>query len=347
MAYKREKEATDYSALSSELKKNGPDRLYMLWGEEDYLRESFFEEIKKICLADGAADFNHHRLSGERLDMRELAQAVDSVPFMGERSLVEVRNFPVNDFRDDALESLKSIAEDIPEYCVLALLLPTGYEPDGRLAGVKALKKLGRAIEFTPQSQGLLTGWIKRRFAAMGKTIDNAECERLIFISGNRMTGLIPEIEKIGSYVKGERISAQDIESLAEHIPEAKVFEMTDCLARRRYDTAAALMAELLQSGEHPIKTLAMIGFQMRRLHTARVAIDEKLGRDFVMKTHGISSGYAADKLLESAKSFTTAEVKKAVELCAESDYLMKSSSKDDADILKELLLHLAAGGGV
>jgi DNA polymerase-3 subunit delta len=227
----------------------------------------------------------------------------------------------------------------------VVLILPTGYEPDGRLAGVKMIKKAGRAIEFTPQTQGLLIDWIKRRFAAMGKTIGNAECERLIFISGNRMTGLVPEIEKIGSFAKGEKVSEQDIESLAQHIPEAKVFEMTDCLAGRRYDAAAALLAELLQSGEHPIKTLAMIGFQMRRLYTARVAIDSKLGRDFVMKTHDIKSSYVAEKLMESAAKFTTNEVIRAVELCAESDYRIKSSSQKDEDILKELLIRMAAGG--
>lgn len=345
MAYKKDKGQTDYSALIAELKKDGPARLYMLWGEEDYLRESFFEELKKRCLEGGGSDFNHHRLSGEKPDFSELSQAAESVPFMGERTLVELRNFAVNDCKDSALESLKEIIEDIPDYCTIALLLPTGYEPDGRLAVVKAIKKLGRAIEFTPQSQGLLTSWIKRRFAALGKQIETSECERLIFISGSRMTGLIPEIEKIGSFVQGERISARDIESLAEHIPEAKVFEMTDALSKRRYDTAAALLAELLQSGEHPIKTLAMIGFQMRRLYTARVAIDRGLGRDFVMKTHGISSSYAADKLMESARGFKTGEIKKAVELCAQSDYLMKSSSRDDADILKELLIFMAAGG--
>ncbi len=119
---------------------------------------------------------------------------------------------------------------------------------------------------------------------------------------------------------------------------------MTECLSKRRYDEAAQLLAELLKSGEHPIKTLAMIGFQMRRLYTARVAIDRNLGRGFVMETHAIQSAYAADRLMESANGFSTREIKKAVELCAESDYLMKSSSQDDADILKTLLIKLALG---
>ena len=103
-------------------------------------------------------------------------------------------------------------------------------------------------------------------------------------------------------------------------------------------------MAELLQSGEHPIKILAMIGFQMRRLYTARVALDEGLGQKFVMESCGIGYPFLADKLLKSAAGFSTKQLKRAVELCAESDYRMKSTSEDDEDILKELLLRVAVG---
>ena len=345
MAFKKQKETTDYSALINELESEGLQGLYLLWGEEDYLRESFFTKLRDICLEGGSADFNHHRIDGESLDLIELSQAVESAPFMGERSLVEVRGFIANSYKEEQAEKLKYILTDLPGFATVVLIPPISYELDGRLGLIKAIKKAGRAIEFTPQSQSALTKWIKMRFRALGKNVGNAECERLIFISGTSMTGLVQEIEKIGSFVEGEQVRVADIEALAEHIPEAKVFEMTDCIAKKRFDPAAALLAELLSSGEPPIKTLAMIGAQMRRLHTARIAIDEKLGRDFLMKTHAISNGFIAEKLMEGARGFTLPELKRAVELCAEADYRMKSTKDDDADILKELLLRFSIGG--
>lgn len=344
MAKNNRDKKTDYGAVLRELRDKGPERLYLLWGAEDYLRESFFDEIKKLCLAEGSAGFNHHRLSGSPLDMRSFAEAVDAVPFMGERTLVEVRNFDINSVKDDEADRLKDIVSDIPEYATVALLLPIGSEPDGRLTAVKAVKKLGNAIEFTTQPQSLLINWITRRFSALGKNIGRTECEKLIFTSGELMTRLIPEIEKIAGYAKGDTVTAGDIEKTAQRIPEASVFEMTDRLSEKDFDKAARLMAELLASGEHPIKILAMIGFQLRRLYTARVALDNRLGRDFVMESCGIGYSFLADKLLKSASGFTKAQLKRAVELCAECDYRMKSSSEDDEDILKELLLRIAAG---
>lgn len=343
MAQKKNREATDYGELTRELREKGPERLYLLWGEEDYLRESFFNELKSACVGNEDDSFNLHRLNGEGLNIQALALAVDSMPFMGERTLVELRNFPVNDFREEAVERLKDILSDVPDFSTVVLLLPTGSEPDGRLSLVRFLKKQGRSIEFTTQSQSMLTGWIKRRFAALGKDIGREACERLIFLSGQRMTGLIPEIEKLAGYAQGSEVTPSQVEELALHIPEAKVFEFTDRLAARRFDEAAALLSDLLESGEHPIKTLAMIGFQFRRLYTAKVALETGKGMDFVMSLHGLSP-YAADRLTHSAGGFSMEALAHAVELCAESDYRMKSSSQDDEEILKELLLKLAAG---
>ena len=342
--YDKNDKKTDYTALLRDLKEKGTQRLYLLWGAEDYLRDSFIDEIRKLCLEGGSSEFNLHRLSGTPLNMQKLSEAVDAMPFMGEKTLVEVHDFDINSVKDEDTERLKGIVSDIPEYSTVVFSLPTGYEPDGRLTAMKTLKKLGSAIEFTTQSQGLLINWITRRFSALGKNIGRSECEKLIFISGELMTRLIPEIEKIAGSSKSETVTVSDIEKTAQRIPEASVFEMTDALADKNFDKAALLMAELLQSGEHPIKILAMIGFQMRRLYTARVALDEGLGQKFVMESCGISYPFLADKLLKSAWGFSSKQLKRAVELCAESDYRMKSSSEDDEDILKELLLRVAVG---
>ena len=62
------------------------------------------------------------------------------------------------------------------------------------------------------------------------------------------------------------------------------------------------------------------------------------------MKAANINYSFLADKLLKSAAGFSKAQLREAVRLCADADYRMKSSSEDDGDILKELLLRLAAG---
>ena len=198
---KKKEEAFNYPAELRTLKERGPERLYLLWGPEDYLREQYLFQLKKICLPEGEDDFSYKRIDGPALDANAFQQAVDAMPFMTEHTLIELRDVDINKLAD-ADACMKTIS-DIPDYCTIVFVQNAEYEPDGRLRFVKTLRSEGKELKFTQQSQGMLTDWIVRRFAAAGKRIDLSAAQRLIFISGDLMSRLIPEIEKIAAYAKG------------------------------------------------------------------------------------------------------------------------------------------------
>ena len=341
--YGKEEEKLNYTAAVRELKQQGPERVYLLWGPEDYLREQYLVQLKKICLPEGDDSFSYRRMDGPELDLTALRQAMDALPFMTERSFIELRDIDINKIKDT--ETFSAMLQDVPEYCVLAFVLDADYELDGRLKSVKALRQTAKELKFTNQSQGMLTDWLVRRFAAAGKRIELDAAQRLIFISGELMSGLIPEIEKVAAYAKGERVTVADVEAVANHIPEAVIFDMTEFIAQKKYNSALSVLAELLaDKNNEPIAMLAMLAMQMRRLYAARLAIEQGLGSKFVMEACAIKSDYIAKKLINAARGYTLPRLIRAVELCAQADYQMKSSSQDARELLKEVVLHIAAG---
>ena len=340
---KKEKARFDYNAELRQLKELGPERLYLLCGEEDYLREAYLEELKKMCLAGGEADFNYKRLNGASLELGELSQAVDAVPFFAEHTLVEVRDYDVNRCREGELERLKAILGDLPAYCTLVFVFASNYELDGRLSSVRTMKKLGRCIEFTAQGQAALVGWIGKRFAAQGKSISRQDAEYLIFNAGSLMNHLIPEIEKLAAGVRGETVTARDIDELVQRLPEADAFTMTDLLGLGKFDDAARLLGELLAKREEPIKILALVGMQMRRVFAVKLAMRENRSRSEMMELCGVKFDFILQKLQQSARQYTLAQLKEILELCAEYDYKMKSSGQDGTELLKEHFSRMAA----
>jgi len=338
------KTTTDYSALVKKLRAEGPGRLYLLWGEETYLRDSFFEEIKKCCLDGSADDFNYRRLEMPTPDLQALTEAVNAVPFFAERTLVELRGLDLNKCREEEARALGELFADIPDYCTLVLIPDIGFSPDGRLSIIKNLRKAGEALEFTPQGASLLVSWIVKRFSSFGKQIDRREAEHLIFVSGSLMNTLILEIEKIAAYAKGERISGEDIDAVAQKQLETNVFEMTDKLSARDFDGAAAILADLLAGKQAPIMLLAVIGQQMRRLYAAKLAAETGQGRDYIAQVCGIKYDFITNRLISGARGFSLEGLRQAVCLCAEYDYKMKSSSSDDEELLRELLIRLSLG---
>lgn len=335
----------NYRDTLRELKSNGPKRLYLLWGAEDYLAESFAQEIKKLCVSDGTDGFSYRRMSESDFGVKALQEAIDSVPFLSERSLVEVRGLDLNKVRDREGDELIKVLSDIPDYCTVVFIQQPAFEPDKRLKFFRSFLKIACELHFTAQQGELLISWIVRRFSAAGKGIELAAAQRLIAVSGDLMNGLIPEISKVAAYAKGEKVTVADVDAVAHHIPEAVVFEMTDRLSVGEYDAAMELLSELLaDKNNEPLMLLAMIGMQMRRLYAARLAIDSELGKDYVMKTCGIKYDFIATKLIASARRFSSGALRRAVELCCLTDYNMKSSSADPMQLLKECVARIAAG---
>lgn len=341
--YGKNDDKLNYSAAVRELKQQGPERVYLLWGPEDYLREQYLSELKKISLPEGELSFSYHRMDGPELDLEQLRRAMDAIPFMTERSFIELRDMDVNKIKDS--DALDKLLKDVPDYCVVVFILGASYEPDGRLKSVKALRQNSKELKFTNQSQGQLTDWLVRRFAAAGKGVELDAAQRLIFISGELMSGLIPEIEKVAAYAKGDRVTIRDVEAVANHVPEAVIFDMTEYIAQKKYNSALSVLSELLaDKNNEPIAMLAMLGMQMRRLYAARLALDQGLGAKFLMDECAIKSDYVAKKLMGAARGFTLPQLIRAVEICAETDYKMKSSSQNERELLKEAVLRIAAG---
>ena len=88
----KKQNSLDYNAEVKALKECPPKRLYLLSGEEDYLRDRYLEALKAVCIPEGESGFSYKRFDGPSLDAFELGKALDVMPFLSERTFVELRN---------------------------------------------------------------------------------------------------------------------------------------------------------------------------------------------------------------------------------------------------------------
>ena len=242
----------------------------------------------------------------------------------------------------DREEYARAFAQ-LPDYCCLVFvydLIP--YKGDARTKLAAAIKQNGTVVNFARQDQGDLVDWVRRRFRALGKEIDTRLACDLIFLCGDLMTNLIGEIEKIGAYAKGGRITREDIDAVATPQLDTVVFRMTDAIGAGKFDQAAQVLGELYQMQEPPIKIMWSLGRNMRQLYSARLALEQGKGPSYVADLWGLRS-FQAEKILTAARRFSLPWCRRAVVRCGEVDLAMKSTGQDGQQLLTGLLLELSA----
>ena len=335
-----------YEQLKADLAADTLGTVYIFHGEESYLREFYLSEMKKK-LVGGFESFNYHRLEGKGLTVQALTEAVEAMPMMTQRTMVQVIDWDMYKLNEEQRNSLIALLEDFPPYCCLTLVYDqVEYKPNKTYKKLyAALDKHTQTVKFEEQSQNEILKWVSRRFKATGHTIDAPTAEHLLFTCGSLMNGLIPEIEKIGAYAKGERITKADIDAVAAPVLEAQVFEMTSAVSKGNFDHAAEVLGTLLQLQEEPFMLLALIGKELRKLHTARIALDTGRDKFWLMERWNMRSDYPAKLLMDNAKRVTRDWCANAVKRCYEVDLRIKSvNGVDGAEELKLLLMELAQG---
>ena len=346
MPLKRDKaDNTSMRELKRAVKEGVPRRLYLFYGEEAFLRDYYLARLKQAILPPGLEDFNLHAAQGKDCSVDWIEQAVDCLPMMSGRTLVVVTDFDLYGLGEGPRERLLGILEALPDYCCLVFvydLLP--YKADGRSKLAALLKKEGAVVTFQRQDQGDLTDWICRQFKKAGKSVDTEDARYLIFLCGDLMNNLAAEIGKIAAYASHTRVTRSDMDAVAIPQVDAVVFQMTDAMARRDFDKAASVLADLLHGQQPPIMILAAMGKYFRQLYTARLYLDAGRGRAEFMELWGMKSNYQADKLLDAARRFSPAWCRYAVRRCAEADIALKSSYGQENELLTALLMELASG---
>ena len=345
MAKKKEETYPGYEELRAALQSGGPANVYIFFGEETYLMQQAVEQLRALLVPAGFEEFNYHRLTGKGLTVQELTEAVEAMPMMSQSTFVTVTDMDVFKLDEVQRTALVSLLEDFPEYCTLVFLyrqLP--YKKDGKLKKLTAAVAAHTTeIEFAPQGRQKLQKWVRRRFAAFDKELDDNAIDHLLFTCGSLMDGLVPEINKIAAYAKGKRVTVADIDAVADPVLDARIFDMTNAVTACDYDRAAAVLAELLRMQTEPIAILAVLGRELRQLYTARLALDGKKDAVWVKELWRMTSAYPATKLMEAARSVSRPWCRDAVRRCQTLDRRMKSERNLDAEgALKLFLMELA-----
>ena len=318
--------------LNQDIKDKTFRRVYLLFGDEPFLVNSYKKRLREAIAGDDTMNYNYFEGKGQ--DVKEIISLADTMPFFAEKRLILMEDSGF--FKGGAgADELTEYMGGIPESTCLVFV---ESEVDKRSRLYKAVKKYGYAAELSHQEPAQLARWAAGILAKNGKKITTRTMEYFLGKTGDDMENITSELDKVISYTLGrDVITEEDIDAVCITQVTNKIFDMITAIANRQTKKAMDLYEDLLTLKEPSMRILFLIARQFNQI----LQVKELMGRGMDRST--ISSKlklqpFVTGKVMAQAKTFTKEQILSYVNLCVDAEESVKTGKLQDR-LAVELLI--------
>ncbi len=342
----------DEDGLSRVLKAPLKAHIFLLFGDDAYLKEVYLDRLIKAALPDDSLRFfNYHAYEDDDTPLDEILGDADTLPMMAEHTCLVAKNYPLCDLSDKALKELEEKLRDMPETTVLVFCdTKVNFTNNRRefpkwASDIGVIARVGHAVELSHRSLQKTARMLIRGAAQRGTGIGEEEARYMVETCGDDLGNLLNEFNKLCAYADGRPITAEMIDEVVTKSVEASVFDLSEMIFTGNADRAFAIVYELLRrkTPMHPILgALYQAYMTLYRYKTAAAAGKpiESLLADMGYKPE---QAFQFRKAAACAAKVPMAKLRRSLDILIEADIKSKSTSIEANVLLTELIAKLCA----
>lgn len=289
--------------------------VYLIEGEDAYLREVAVKTLQEKCLTSPELNLNTFEGSFAKSNLEEMVGALMQYPFMSEKRVVLVRDY--NPSATDLKN--KAILQYLQEPVDTSLLIIVNSTP------CDTLKKFDcvTVVDCGKASKAVIVKYVQGMLKRNNLIITTKNAELLADFCRMEMTKISGETEKLIAYCHGNaEVTAQDIETLVTKENDYQVYELTEQVARKNNSGAYAILSDMLSKSNDHQRIFAALYYHFRKLFYCSVS---SKSQSVLAKELGVRNEYALQKLSEQSRRFTPKKLKQTVDMFAKYDADFKS----------------------
>lgn len=246
--------------------KGDPQPIYVLHGDEDFLKRRVLAALRTRILGEGeAGEFSFSAHPGDKATFATVVDELGTLPFLSPYRLVVVDN--ADPFVTKYRAALEKYVAAPAARGVLVLDVRT-WPANTKLA--KAVSDGVTLVCKSPQTFRL-PDWCSRWCTAQYQKQLGPDAARLLVdLVGADMGQIDQELAKLAVFVgSAAKISPGDVDQLVGSSRTESIFKIFDALADGKTGEAIGILEGLFDHGEEPIKMLGAFSMQLRRLAQA------------------------------------------------------------------------------
>lgn len=318
--------------INEDIKSGRFNRIYLLYGEERYLKRQYRARLKQALCQEGDT-MNVNFYEGKDISIGAVIDLAETMPFLSTRRVIFLDN---SGFFKSGGEKL---AEYLAEFNETTYFVFTESETDKRSKLFKTVQKKGCAVEFTGQDENVLKRWIAGKLKKDGMNVSEAAVQLLLVKAGTDMENLSMELEKLICYCMGrEAVTVEDVEAVCTNRITNHIFDMVNAIGDKQTGKALNLYYDLLALKEPPMRILFLIARQCNLL----LQVKEMKKKGYDNKTIGSKISlppFVAGKYVSQSAKFHGRDLKKAVEKCVAAEEAVKTGKMNDLMSVELLIL--------
>ncbi len=331
--------------LSEHIKKSEFMPVYLLYGNENYLKRYYADAIIQKAVTD-LPDLNLHRFDGA-LKVDDIVNAAETLPVMSDYSCVAVCDYNFASTDDKEIEKLLALLSDPPDTCVLILRYEQVDISPSKSAKARkvfdAVRKVGAVAELNTRDESDLARTLCKRAASRSVNLQTTGAKYLIRICGSDMTNLLSEVDKLCDFVGNGGIITNDvIDSLAVKTPSEKAYKLVNAVVAVDADRVYAMLADLAAQCVEPIAIIGALGSAYVDMYRAKLAESEgknaeSIGADFGYGKNAFKLKYAS----QNARRMSIFDLRRALSVLRDADIALKSTQLDSKVIVDKTVMRL------
>lgn len=310
------------------------------FGREDF--EPFLVEraLEKIVAATVDPSLHDMALTVYHADETQPGDIVleaRTFPFLAERRLVVVRNAErynaMSGEKNPPLAPLVEYIENPAEFTRLVLIASA---LDKRKRFFKACEKHAQIIECPQLDEPQLKQWVREEARQKGKKIGEEAVLELLDRAGNRLSDVNNAL-MLALNFSGDRdtVAADDVRSACADVAEETVWALTDAIAGKKVNVALHALHQLLAMNKSHDEILGTVNWLVENAYRSLPETGADIPKPFVAK-----------KVLPMAQNLGLEAVVRAMSLCTQTNFLMRSTGVDRNLALEMLVIKLASHPG-
>ena len=320
--------------INQDIKTGQFQKIYLIYGEEAYLRQQFAKRLVDAIVADDTMNCTYFK--GKETDITQVISIADTLPFFSERRVVVIEDSGL--FKKES----KELADYLSTMPDTTCMIFRESEVDKRNRLYKTVKTLGYVSEMKRQTDRELERWVFGMLQREGLNITNGNMSYLLQCIGNDMSLLKNEVEKLISYL-GEKkvVDRGDIDAICSIQTTGHIFDMIDAMSRHNQKKAMRLYYDLIQVKEPAMRILYLINRQYMQFYQVKELMEQGMQGKELASEVGLSP-YIANKICQKANAFTLEQLKHCMEKCLEMDEGIKTGLIKDQVAVEMLIVKLS-----